>query len=160
MFKAKLKEASVLKKIVESIKDFVTIVNIDILPTGIFIQSLDQIKVSLVMLEMKSSGFVEYDVDLPLVLGINFSNLSTIMKFASNEDSVTLIAYDNPDHLYITFENEERHETTTFNLNLFNIDSDNFNWGEIDDPTIVQMPSSKFAQIIIHFQSISDTGNH
>ena len=83
MFKAKLKKASVLKKLVESIKDFVTIANFDILPTGIFIQSLDQIKVSLVMLEMKSSGFVEYDVELPIVLGINFSNLSTIMKTLS-----------------------------------------------------------------------------
>ena len=158
MFKAKLKEALVLKRIVESIKDFVTIVNVNILPTGIFIQSLDQIKISMVMLEMKSSRFEEYDVDFPLVLGINFNNLSTILKFASNEDSVTMIEFDNPDHLYISFENEERHETTTFNLNLYNIDSDNFNWEEIDDPTLELMPSSKFAQIILHFQSISDTG--
>lgn len=35
MFEAKLAEGSILKKIVESIKDIVTDVNIDISPSGI-----------------------------------------------------------------------------------------------------------------------------
>lgn len=35
MFEAKLTEGSILKKIVESIKDIVTDVNIDISPSGI-----------------------------------------------------------------------------------------------------------------------------
>jgi proliferating cell nuclear antigen len=50
VFEAKLTEGQILKKIVDSIKDLVTDVNIDATPTGISLQAMDSSHVALVNL--------------------------------------------------------------------------------------------------------------
>lgn len=52
MFEAKLAEASILKKIIEAIKDLVTDVNIDVSPQGLSIQAMDSSHVALVSLNI------------------------------------------------------------------------------------------------------------
>ena len=158
MFRAKLKETTQFKRIVECIKDFTTIVNFNVMPDGISIQSLDQIRVVMIIVQMDQSGFMEYEVDFPLILGINVSNLYTIMQLATNEDNMIMSAYDNPDHLYITFENQFDNATTTFKLYLYNQETDQFSVDDIDECTYIRMPSSKFSQVVLNFQKFSDTG--
>jgi proliferating cell nuclear antigen len=48
MFEAKLLDATVLKRIVESIKDLVTDVNLDVNQQGISLQAMDSSHVALV----------------------------------------------------------------------------------------------------------------
>jgi proliferating cell nuclear antigen len=50
MFEARLKEASILKKIIEAIKDLVKTVNIDATSSGISMQAMDSSHVALVSL--------------------------------------------------------------------------------------------------------------
>jgi len=50
MFEAKLTDGTVLKRIVEAIKDLVTEVNIDVTPTGLSLQAMDSSHVALVNL--------------------------------------------------------------------------------------------------------------
>ena len=50
MFEAHLEDGSILKRIVESIKDLVTDVNIDVSPQGMTLQAMDSSHVALVSL--------------------------------------------------------------------------------------------------------------
>jgi proliferating cell nuclear antigen len=48
MFEAKLQDGTILKKIVDSIKELVTDVNLDVNSTGISLQAMDSSHVALV----------------------------------------------------------------------------------------------------------------
>ena len=106
MFNATLSEGILLKKLIESIKDLVSDINLDITGTGISLQAMDSSHVALVTMNLSSDGFEEYRCDKnSLTLGISIANLSKIMKCGGNEDSITLSAEDDPSSLNIRFQN-------------------------------------------------------
>ena len=105
MFQAKLSEGILLKKLIESIKDLVTDINLDITSTGISLQAMDSSHVALVTLNLSSEGFEEYRCDEQMTLGVSVANLSKIMKCGGNDDSITLSAEEDPSSLNIKFEN-------------------------------------------------------
>ena len=82
MFQAKLTEGILLKKLIESIKDLVTDINLEITATGISLRC-----------------------DKQMTLGVSVQNLSKIMKCGGNDDTITLSAEDEPSALNIKFEN-------------------------------------------------------
>jgi proliferating cell nuclear antigen len=108
MFVAKLKEGILLKKLIESIKELVTDINLDITGTGISLQAMDSSHVALVTLSLTSDGFEEYRCDKQMTLGVNISNLSKIMKCGSNDDSIILKAEDEPSALNIQFDSKSK----------------------------------------------------
>lgn len=73
MFEAKLADGSILKKIIESIKDLVTEANFECSSTGISVQAMDISHVSLISLELSSELFFEYRCDRNIVLGVNIA---------------------------------------------------------------------------------------
>jgi proliferating cell nuclear antigen len=109
MFYAKLKEGNLLKKLIESIKDLVTDINLDITGSGISLQAMDSSHVALVTLNLNYDGFEDYRCDKQMTLGINITQLSKIMKCAGNDDTIILRAEDEPNYLNITFENQSKY---------------------------------------------------
>ena len=77
-FEAKLQDGQVLKKIVDSIKDLVTDVNIDATPQGLSLQAMDSSHVALVNLQLSKDGFEKYQADRPLTLGLSITNLAKV----------------------------------------------------------------------------------
>jgi proliferating cell nuclear antigen len=69
MFEAKLVQGSLLKKVLESVKELVTDANFDCTPTGFSLQAMDSSHVSLVSLDLRSDGFEYYLCDKPLSMG-------------------------------------------------------------------------------------------
>lgn len=108
MFVSKLKEGILLKKLIESIKELVTDINLDVTGGGISLQAMDSSHVALVTLSLTSDGFEEYRCDKQMTLGLNISNLSKIMKCAGNDDSIILRAEDEPSAINIQFENKSK----------------------------------------------------
>ena len=106
MFEAKLKEALVLKKIIDAIKDLVTDVNIDATPSGISLQAMDSSHVALVSLQLNAEGFEFYRADRAMTLGVSITNLAKVLKLASNEDKIILRAEEEASSLNIIFENK------------------------------------------------------
>jgi proliferating cell nuclear antigen len=94
--------------LIESIKELVTDINLDVSPTGISLQAMDSSHVALVTLSLHYEGFSEYRCDKPMTLGLNITNLSKIMKCGGNDDSVILRADEDPSALHITFENPSK----------------------------------------------------
>ena len=106
MFNAKLSEGTILKKLIESIKDLVSDINLDITSSRISLQAMDSSHVALVTLNLSSDGFEEYRCDKSsLTLGLSVTSLSKIMKCGGNDDSITLSTDDEPSALNIKFEN-------------------------------------------------------
>ncbi len=105
MFVSKLKEGILLKKLIDSIKELVTDINLDISAAGVSLQAMDSSHVALVTLSLTSEGFEEYRCDKQMTLGVNITQLSKIMKCGGNEDSIILRAEDEPSALTIQFEN-------------------------------------------------------
>ena len=110
MFEAKLSDGTILKKIIEAIKDLVTDVNIDATPTGLSLQAMDSSHVALVNLHLSMDGFEKYRCDRNLTLGISITNLAKVMKLVNQNDSITLKCEDEPTYLTIICQNQSKRE--------------------------------------------------
>jgi proliferating cell nuclear antigen len=108
MFAAKMNQGIMFKKIVESIKDLVTDINLDISGAGISLQAMDSSHVALVTFNLSYEGFEEYRCDKQMTIGINITNLFKLMKCGGNDDSIILRAEDEASALNITFENKSK----------------------------------------------------
>jgi proliferating cell nuclear antigen len=104
MFEARLIQASLLKKILEAVKDLVTDANFDCSSSGIALQAMDSSHVSLVSLLLRADGFEHYRCDKSLALGINLNSFAKILKCSGNDDIVTLKAEDSADTITFMFE--------------------------------------------------------
>ena len=76
MFEAKLVQGSVLRRVLESIKDLVTEANWDCSSTGLTLQAMDSSHVSLVSLLLRAEGFDPFRCDRNLTLGMNLGRLA------------------------------------------------------------------------------------
>lgn len=108
MFEAKLEEAAVFKRIIESIKDLVKMVNIDVNSKGLSIQAMDSCHVALVSLLLKEKAFSYYSCQKPITLGITIENVAKILKLAGSDDSLTLQCEDDPSTLKFKFESKSK----------------------------------------------------
>jgi len=75
MFEARLVQGSLLKKVLESIKDLVTDANFDCSGNGFALQAMDSSHVSLVALLLRADGFEHYRCDRNMTMGMNLSNM-------------------------------------------------------------------------------------
>jgi len=157
MFEAQLGQASLLKKIIESLKDLVTDANFDCSATGMALQAMDSSHVSLVSMLLQSEGFEQYRCDRGLQLGINLVSMSKILKCAGNDDSVTLRAKDGGDTIDFTFENAKQSKLSEFELKLLEIDADVLGIPETEYQAVIKMPASEFQRICRDMTVFGDT---
>ena len=96
MFVARFDECSSFRKIIDSIKDLVKNVNIDVGQKGISIQAMDSCHIALVSLQLRDKAFGQYDCQKPMTLGLAIGNVAKILKIAGSDDSLTLSCEDDP----------------------------------------------------------------
>lgn len=82
MFEARLIQGSLLKKLVEALKELVQEVNFDVNSTGIHLQAMDSSHVCLVAFTLHADSFDHFRCDRPLNMGIHIGNLSKVLKCA------------------------------------------------------------------------------
>ncbi len=84
MFEARLLQGSLLKKIIEAIRELVTDVNLECTETGISLQAMDSSHVSLCTVNMKMEGFDHYRWDYTYFFHAHYFNLFAIVKIGCN----------------------------------------------------------------------------
>merc|ERR1711942_365567 len=104
MFEARLVQGSLLKKVLEAIKDLLNEASFDCADSGIQLQAMDNSHVSLVSLNLRSEGFDKFRCDRNLIMGMNLTSMSKILKCAANDDIITMKAQDNADTVTFMFE--------------------------------------------------------
>ncbi|XP_058218833.1 proliferating cell nuclear antigen-like isoform X3 [Rhododendron vialii] len=104
MLELRLVQGSLLKKVLESIKDLVNDANFDCSATGFSLQATDSSHVALVALLLRSEGFEHYRCDRNISMGMNLNIMAKILKCAGNDDIFTLKADDGSDTVTFMFE--------------------------------------------------------
>jgi proliferating cell nuclear antigen len=159
MFEALLANGLILKKIIESIKELVTEVNIEVTAEAISLQAMDASHVALVALVLRASEFEEYRCDHPQTLGISITNLAKLLKIAGNDDSIILRAEDEATVLTLVFTGKNNEKTCEFNLNLLTLDSEHLGIPEQDYAAEIQLSSAEFSRICRELTQVTDTLN-
>ncbi|KAK3372482.1 putative proliferating cell nuclear antigen [Podospora didyma] len=157
MLEARLDQASVLKKVVDSIKDLVQDCNFDCNDSGIALQAMDNSHVALVSMMLKTDSFSPYRCDRNVALGVNLTSLTKVLRAADNNDVLTLKAEDAPDVLNLTFENPSNDRVSEYDLKLMDIDQEHLGIPETEYAATISMPSSEFKRITTDLMAMSES---
>ncbi|PWA59180.1 proliferating cell nuclear antigen large form [Artemisia annua] len=157
MLELRLVQGSLLKKVMESIKDLVNDANFDCSATGFSLQAMDSSHVALVSLLLRSEGFEHYRCDRNMSMGMNIGNMSKMLKCGGNDDIVTIKADDGGDSVTFMFESPNQDKIADFEMKLMDIDSEHLGIPESEYEAIVRMPSAEFARICKDLSTIGDT---
>jgi len=158
VLEARLEQASVLKKVVEAIKDLVQDCNFDCNDSGIQLQAMDNSHVALVSMSLRSDGFSPYRCDRNIALGINLASLTKVLRCAANEDIITLKAEDAPDSLNLVFESSEQDRISEYDIKLMDIDQEHLGIPETEYAATITMPSPEFQRICRDLTALSESG--
>eukprot|EP00727_Mastigamoeba_balamuthi_P004408 m51a1_g13966 Proliferating cell nuclear antigen (260) ;mRNA; f:971626-972815 len=156
MFEAKLQKASLLKRILESVKELVVEVNFDCGTDGMQLQAMDTSHVALISLFLKAEGFESFRCDRNTILGINMLSMSKVIKCANNDDSVTIRADDGAEEVSFLFEGEDNRRSD-FTLKLLQVDQEHVGIPPQEYKAVVKMPSAEFQRICRDLSVVGDT---
>jgi len=158
VLEARLEQATVLKKVVDAIKDLVQDCNFDCNDSGIALQAMDNSHVALVAMHLKTEGFNMFRCDRNIALGINLGSLQKVLRAAQNEDILTLKAEDAPDVLSLVFENTENDRISEYDIKLMDIDQEHLGIPDTEYGATVTLPSAEFQRICRDLIQISESG--
>lgn len=157
MLEARLSQASILKRVLDSVKELVSDANFDCNDSGISLQAMDTSHVALVSLQLKEDMFEPYRCDRNIALGINLNSLSKVLKCANNDDIVTIKAEDEPDTLNMQFESGKTERFSEYDLKLMDIDQEHLGIPDTEYACTITMPSAEFARITRDLQALSES---
>ncbi|KAF4581148.1 proliferating cell nuclear antigen [Ophiocordyceps camponoti-floridani] len=157
MLEARLEQANILKKLVDSIKDLVQDCNFDCNDSGIALQAMDNSHVALVSMMLKAEGFSPYRCDRNIPLGVNLASLTKVLRAAQNEDILTLKAQDAPDVLNLVFESSENDRISEYDLKLMDIDQEHLGIPDTEYAASITMPAAEFRRICTDLAAMSES---
>lgn len=157
MFEARLVQGSMLKKVLEAVKDLLNEAIFDCSSTGIALQAMDSSHVSLVSLNMRSDGFETYRCDRNLSMGMNLATMSKILKCAGNDDVITMKASDNADSVTFMFESQNNEKVSDYEMKLLDIDAEQLGIPDTEYSCVVKLPSGEFQRICRDLSQFGDS---
>ena len=135
MFKATLAEAHLLTDSIATIGELIDEGIFKIAKDGISLVAADRALVAVVDFKISSSAFAKYELDKETQIGLNITNLLSVMKRASSEDKLSLNLTDSK--LEIVLENASKRR---FHLPLLDL-------GQEEVPPIDQLEFKAVAEI-------------
>ncbi|XP_027183512.1 proliferating cell nuclear antigen-like [Coffea eugenioides] len=124
MFELRLVQGSLLKKVLDAIKDLVNDANFDCSSSGLSLQAMDSSHVALVALLLRSESFEHYHCDCNFSMGINLNNMAKMLKCAGNDDIITIKGDDGSDTVTFMSESSTQDKIADFEMKLMDIDSE------------------------------------
>ncbi|XP_024927473.3 proliferating cell nuclear antigen isoform X3 [Ziziphus jujuba] len=144
MLEARLVQGSLMKKVMEAIKDLIDIGNFEFSSTGFMLTDMDPNRFSVMEFFLHSAGFDHYHCDRNLSFAMNLHNLAKILNCAADDDILTIQAQD-------------QDKVSKFEMKVKKIDSQQFGIPRTKYQAIFRMPSSEFARICMDLSNIADT---
>ncbi|KAL2809246.1 Mysoin-binding motif of peroxisomes-domain-containing protein [Aspergillus granulosus] len=157
MLEARLEQASLLKRVVDAIKDLVQYCNFDCNDSGIALQAMDNSHVALVSMLLKAEGFSPYRCDRNIPLGIDLVSLTKVLRAAQNDDILTLKADDSPDVVNLMFESAETDRLSEYDIKLMDIDQEHLAIPDTEYAATVEMPAAEFQRICRDLNNLSES---
>ncbi|KAJ4473735.1 proliferating cell nuclear antigen, N-terminal domain-containing protein [Lentinula aciculospora] len=157
MLEAKLAEASVLKKLLDAIKELVTDANFECSEEGITLQAMDNSHVALVAVKLVQNGFKKYRCDRPMPLGVNVGSLTKVLKCAKDDDICTLRAADEADVLNLVYEAKNSDRISSYDLKLMDIDAETLGIPKTSYEARIVLSSAEFTRIVRDLSLLGDS---
>lgn len=158
-YKLELKtvQSSIIRILVEALKEILPDTNIEFNPTGMRIITMDLSHTVLVHLRLDGSQFEHYHCPEKIVVGINMLNLFKLVKTMNNNETLALyITQSDPSRLGIRIENGEKNTVTNFKLNLLDLDEEVIEVPPAQFSSVINIPSSDFQKICRDMSSLSN----
>ena len=144
--------ATLLKKIIDAIKDVVKDASLEISENGgVVLNAMDSSHVSLVNMIIKSS-LSEFVSDVDEVISLNTETLAKILKTCDNDSEITCENIDSK--LNIVAKSKDRH--MNFSQNLLDLETDSMIVPDIEYPCVIKMPCSEFQKICRDLREFGD----
>jgi proliferating cell nuclear antigen len=157
IFEIKTIQSSIIKTLIEALKEILNDTVLDINEECIKIVTMDNSHIILVHLKLYASKFEYYKCFKPISIGINMLNLYKIIKTINNNDVLTLFIYeDDLNHLGIKIENADKNTRTTYKINLLDLQKDHFDIPEVKFNSVITLPSNDFQKITRDMNNIAD----
>lgn len=151
-------QSSPIKILVEALKEILTDANLECDEAGIKTIAMDGNHIVLVHMKLHGSKFEHYYCPKKLILGVNMINLFKLIKTMNNNDTLTLyVDKRDQNKLGIKMENEEKNTSTTYKLDLMDLDEETIEIPPAEFETIITMPSSDFQKICRDMENLADT---
>jgi proliferating cell nuclear antigen len=157
MFQASLAKALTFKRLIDSVRELVTDVNIEVSAAGLALQAMDTSHVALVSFLLRAGEFENFSCEAPQLFGVTVANLAKVLKCAENEDRIILRSEPNSQKLTVIFEGADDSRISLFKLNLINLDSDLLGIPDLSYTAAIQMRSQEFARVSNELGRFSDT---
>ncbi|XP_072051350.1 LOW QUALITY PROTEIN: proliferating cell nuclear antigen-like [Amphiura filiformis] len=157
MFEARLVQGSILKKVLDALKELITDARWECTSTGMTLQAMDSSHASLCGLLLREDAFEKYRCDRQITLGMNLGVMSKIMRCASNDDIITMQSEDDPDTLTFKFESKEGERDSEYEVKLSDIDGEHLGIPDQDYSVTIKMPSHELARICRDLSQLGDT---
>lgn len=157
MLEAELKEAFVMKRVIEAIHDLVKNCNFDCAEDGISLQAMDESHIALVSFQLSSEAFTTYRCDRNIPLGINVESLMKVLRSGNNNDVLTLRADDQGSNLNLIFEDPDQNRISEYSLKLMDIDQVSMAIPDQEYDVDIAMPSAEFQRICRDMSVLSES---
>lgn len=149
LFRIRTVKAAPFRTLTEALKDILTDANLEIDSAGLKIMAMDGTHAILVHLRLQADRFDEFYCPKRQVLGINMINFFKLVKTMSNTDSLVLsMRRSDSTKLGIEIQNGEKQMTTTFAMNLIELDVNPIPIPPVQFPSIITMPAVDFQKIV------------
>lgn len=150
-------QAVAFKVLVEALKDLLTDTSVEFDETGMKILAMDTSHVVMVHLKLDASKFEVYHCEGRISVGFNMLNLHKLIKTINNSNTLSLyIDRDDPNHLGIKIENNEKNSRTTYKLNLLDLDHQSISVDPTAFTEVVTLPSTDFQKICRDMSNLAE----
>lgn len=150
-------QSIIIKFLTEAIKDILPDTNIEVSKDGIRILSMDPTHTTLVHMNLGATNFEKFHCTHQQIIGVNMINLFKLIKTITNNDTLALFVHKNDmNHLGVKIENSTRKASTTFKLNLMDLNNGNIRIPPAQFASVITMKSTDFQKICRDMVNISD----
>mgnify|MGYP001425017364 CR=1 FL=1 len=151
-------QGTTLKFLAENLKEFVQDCNLIFSKEGIILFDIDHSRIALSHCFLHAERFEEYTITKRHVCGIYMNNLYNVLKNVIPSDIVKIkINDDEPFKMYIIVENVHDLIRSTYEINLMNIEEDDFSFPTEEFSSITYLPSVRLQRIFRELASVSET---
>jgi len=152
-----LQDSSLLKRVVDAMKDLCKDVNFDCSEKGLQVQSMDSSHVALVSMILRESAFTEFKCDRPASLGMNVDSLGKVLKMCGAGDSLRLRWRGDADVVTFQCEGGDQDRISEFDLKLMQIESEHMEIPEQQYKVVLRLPSGEFQKICRDLKEFGET---
>lgn len=157
MLEARLQEAAILKRLLDSIKELVTDANFECNEEGINLQAMDNSHVALVAVKLDATGFKKYRCDRPMPLGVNLNSLTKVLKCAKDDDICIIKASDDADVLNLVYEARSSDRIAEYDMKLMDIDAETLGIPDTEYDARVTMTAAEFTRIVRDLSQLGES---